>query len=507
MKKIKYIIAGILFVAFNNACTSSFDDYNTNQNQANLWDISPTSLLEEIIFSGTNAMASRTKSLNGELMQYSVVPASNVAYHRYVISNSVMASTWNSLYIWAYNAEHMYQLCEKKDPEAKLPEYLNCRAIALTMKAYYMANAADIYGDIPYTEAFKSLEGNFKPVFDTQKEVYKDILDCLERANDMYDVSKTISRPGKDLLYNGDMAKWKKFNNSFYLRCLLRLSNRNSEMNVHSKIKEILVDNVTKYPVFASNGDNATLFYSGVNPFINPFGDVTESNFTTSAAAKNLLDLMATTNDPRISLYYQKTSNFDWKGLPSGESLQDVDNEGISRLNKIVLGSYSSPYSIMKYDEVLFIMSEMAKRGIIPGGEAAAEQYYDEAIRASIKYWESVDPNKKTISDATINNFILRVSYDGTLKQIFDQKYVALFWVGFEAWHEYRRTGFPKLKIGSATGSNKYTLPTRLAYPITTSSTNPDNYSDAVSRLETTYKGGDNMLTPVWWSKQAADMQ
>jgi len=507
MKKIRYIIAFVLFVAFNNSCTHNFDEYNQNPNQANLWDISPTSLLEEIIFTGTNEMVNRTKLLNGELMQYTVTGASNYSYHRYVISNSIMASTWNSLYIWANNADHVYKLCDLKDPDKKMPEYLNCRAIALTMKAFYLANAADIYGDVPCSEAFQSLEGNFRPVFDTQKDVYKAVLSYLEQANEMYDVSKTITRPTKDLLYNGNMAKWKKFNNSFYLRSLLRLSNRNSEMQVYAKIKDILVDNVDKYPVFTGNEDNATLFYSGVNPFLNPFGDVSVAEFSTAGAAKNMMDMMATVNDPRISLYYQKNGSFDWKGLPSGESLQDVDNEGISLLNKAILGSYASPYSLMKYDEILFIKAEAAKRGIIPGGEASAEQYYEQAIRSSVKYWESVDPSGKTISDGTINNFIVRVSYDGTLKQILDQKYIALFWVGYESWHEYRRTGFPKLKIGSATGSNKYILPTRLAYPINTASTNPENYAAAVSRLESIYKGGDNMRTPVWWSKQAADMQ
>jgi hypothetical protein len=67
-----------------------------------------------------------------------------------------------------------------------------------------------------------------------------------------------------------------------------------------------------------------------------------------------------------------------------------------------------------------------------------------------------------------------------------------------EAYHEYRRTGFPILTIGPGTGQNDFILPTRFAYPNTTMATNSENAQAAVSRM-----GGNDMKTPVWWSKQA----
>lgn len=176
-------------------------------------------------------------------------------------------------------------------------------------------------------------------------------------------------------------------------------------------------------------------------------------------------------------------------------------------LNKNVLGLYASPYSLMKYDEVLFIKAEAAKVGIIPGGDDVAQKNYEDAITASIRYWQSIDPDKTPVTDEVISFFLQNgVTYNGTLQQILTQKYIALFWTGYEAWHEYRRTGYPKLRIGSATGSNNYTLPTRFEYPTNTAETNPDNYKAAVDRLRTLYRGGDNMLTPVWWSKQASEL-
>jgi hypothetical protein len=68
-----------------------------------------------------------------------------------------------------------------------------------------------------------------------------------------------------------------------------------------------------------------------------------------------------------------------------------------------------------------------------------------------------------------------------------------------EAYHEYRRTGFPTLTIGKGTVYNDYILPTRFAYPNTTMSTNADNAAAALTRMG----GANDMKTPVWWSKQA----
>ena len=114
-------------------------------------------------------------------------------------------------------------------------------------------------------------------------------------------------------------------------------------------------------------------------------------------------------------------------------------------------------------------------------------------------------PGLKTglnITDRVIENFLVNVPYDGTLKTIIDQKYVALFWVGFEAWADYRRTGYPELVIGTGT-FNDHILPRRLVYPTNTMETNRENYEEALSRLRSVYGGDDDMKTPLWWSQEA----
>lgn len=279
-------------------------------------------------------------------------------------------------------------------------------------------------------------------------------------------------------------------------------SDGNTPMTVFQKIKEIM-DNPNQYPVFTGNEDNATVFYAGTTPFENRYGKESASSFDGRRVARQIIRMMAEQQDPRTSSYFIQKGG-SWNGLPSGATSQETVAENVATLNKAVLGNYSSPYSIMKYDEVLFIFSEAAKTGAVPGGDTKAEDYYKEAIRASIKYWIGVDPAKTGIEDTTIDNFIRDYApYDYTLENILNQKYIAQFWNGYEAWHDYRRTGYPDLKIGNGT-FNDHILPTRFAYPTNNATTNPANYAVAVERLKADYKSNDDMKAPVWWSKQAA---
>ncbi len=489
----------IAFVATASVqCTTGFDEYNTNHNEPEYGDISPINMLQALISNTADAMVYRTWFLNGELMQYTVSGTSNNSFHRFVIPNTATASSWRWFAQCAANADEMERLAAKSGDA-------NCEAIAITLKALNLSNLTDCFGDIPYTEAFGNIDGthNNQPAFDEQRTVYEGIIASLERANTLYDASQAITS-SKDLLYGGDIDKWQRFTNSLYLRLLMRLSNRDAELGVSEKIAKVFA-NPSKYPVFTDNADNATLYYDSVEPFVNYFGSIASTNFTSSRKiCSTIIDMMSPVGDPRISIYFVQGGE-SWKGRESGQPVQETETSGIAMLNRDNLGSFASPYSFMKYDEVLFIYAEAAKRGWIAGGDIAAEEFYREAITASIRFWGSIDTNKTVITDKTIANFLAKVPYNNTLEQIINQKYVALFWTGYEAWYEYRRTGYPDLVIGRAT-SNDHILPTRFQYPDNTASVNIANYQTQVARMRSVYKGDDDMKTPVWWSKKAVEM-
>lgn len=501
MKTIKYSIL-VLLLALLCGCMHKFEDYNTNPNQSLVGTIDPDGLMEQTIFKGAEGLLDRTFSINGELIQYTVSGTTNNSYHRYYIPSGVISGLWDHLAKYAANANHMYELAVNK-------EQVNYQALALTMKTYFMANLTDAYGDIPYSEAFTIYSENpiTKMKFDTQEDVYKQFFTDLERANSLYKAESEANT--KDVLYGGDWGKWKKFNNSLYLRLLMRLSNRaetfelSEGVSIAAKIQQI-VSNPNSYPVFGSLEDAAVLHYTGVTPFQNMYGS--DADMNSRRAAEYIINYMWETRDPRIDIYYRQSGN-TWNGQKSGYTSQEADNDNVAYLNKSTLGDYKSPYSFMRYDEVLFILAEATQRGMISGGQAAARQYYELAIDQSIRYWNNAYQGTPINLTLAIPQFIAKVPYDGTLKCIMEQKYIALFWNGFEAWHEYRRTEYPELPIGPGT-FNEHILPRRFEYPLNTQATNPDNYAVVVSRMAQTYVGGgDNMRTPVWWSKAALENQ
>ena len=87
-----------------------------------------------------------------------------------------------------------------------------------------------------------------------------------------------------------------------------------------------------------------------------------------------------------------------------------------------------------------------------------------------------------------------------TTEIIITQKYVSLFTVGYESWHEYRRTGYPLLVMGEAI-RNDGVHPTRFPYPLVLRSSNK-NYATQLAKM-----GEDNMKTPVWWSRKAVKLE
>lgn len=516
-------IRKILFIGMVSlvaACTTDFEDINTNPNRTNVGDIKASGMFEPLLYSGINALQNYTWYWNNELIQFTAFTGGGTRQeHRYFIGDQNWQSVWNTYARYTNNALHMYDLSVQEDDQS-------LQAIALTLKVFYMSNLTDMFGDIPYSEAFQVRDGGTtKPKFDSQQEVYEQMFADLETANNLYAENPVFFKPALDGMYNGSMEQWQKFNNSLYLRLLCRVSGRN-EMNTATKMKAIL-GNTAKYPVFTSNADNATVNFTGADPYRSQFANTNESSFTSSGRklTEQLIKMTVVTDgsgnqiyeDPRLAIFGKKNPNYKvndvnvWKGTIAGctESEQSEADRGTSWLNTAVFCRGEMPASYMDYAEVQFILAEAALKGAISGGELAAKQYYENAVTASIQKWAELGQFSETpvtVSEENITDFLASnlAAWDlasNKTELIANQKYLALFWVGMEAYHEYRRTGFPELTIGRGTVFNDYILPTRFAYPNTTMATNNANAQEALTRMG----GENNMKTPVWWSKQAIE--
>ena len=518
MNKLKIIIVTSVLAVFINACTNDFEEINTNPNTTNVGQIQASGMFEPLLYNGAKFWQNYTWYWNNELIQFTAFTGGTTRQeHRYFISDGNWQSVWDAYSRYGNNVSHMYDLSIEE-------QNLALEAIALTLKVLYMSNLTDIFGDIPYSEAFtaRKLNGTTKPKFETQKEVYEQMFSDLIEANSIYLTKPVFVKPSLDGMYGGSIEKWQKFNNSLYLRLLMRVSGR-SEMNSGAKISEIL-NNPSTYPIFTSNADNATVVFSGSDPYRSQFADTNEGSFTSSGRklTEQLIKMTVLTDsnnneiftDPRLSIIGKKNTNINvnpnniWKGTIAGCTEQDQSeaDRGSSWLNTAVLGRVDTPGTFMDYAEVQFILAEATLKELISGGESSAKLYYEKGVTASVEKWAELGQFSEipvTINETDISALLESdlASWDKSTNKnelIGNQKYLALFWIGMEAYHEYRRTNYPELTIGEGTVFNDYILPTRFAYPTTTLATNAVNSEEAINNM-----GGNDMKTPIWWSKQA----
>src|SRR5690606_23514187 len=179
---------------------------------------------------------------------------------RYDIRATEADYLWNNWYTQLNNFRDIYKLAEAMEDKSYMGVSLICQAWVFSM-------LTDTYGDIPYFNALQGKELNVTPEFDSQEAIYQDLFEKLEEANTLLKGSPNISG---EPIFNGNVALWRKFGNSLYLRLLLRVSHK-ANMDAPAKIKKIVDDQPTDYPLISSNAESAILRWTGSSPYVSPF--------------------------------------------------------------------------------------------------------------------------------------------------------------------------------------------------------------------------------------------
>lgn len=477
----KTVLAALLLGA--SACTGEFDEVNTNPNAPTV--ATADLFLPHGIQSAVDAYWGGSLGMDiGDLIPQYWARIQYTDVDQYTITSDIYGnSSWQIFYIESLAD---YQRIYKLGKESGNPNY---QAAAVILRSWVFSLLTDIYGDIPYKEALMGLEGTLSPKYDSQKDVYAGLVAELKAANDMIvlnDASKAIAG---DILFNNDMNKWKKFANSLSLRILNRmLGKADAPIDVKAEIGRILGD-PAKYPVIASNAENIQLNYIDATNNNNPINQNRKSrdDHRVSATIVNKLKAM---NDARLAVYADKPSaGGDYLGVPNGLSAADANALGLAKTSKV--GAYfvaaTAPGVIMSYAELMFIKAEFAYKGITAAGDVATN--YTAGINASFAQY------KLTADAAYLAANALKTGTAG-YTQIMEQKWIALFGQGLEAWAEFRRTGIPALSP-AVINTNGGVIPTRLPYPGTEESLNFANFSDALTK-----QGGKNdMKTKLWFTK------
>ena len=362
----------------------------------------------------------------------------------------------------------------------------------------------DLYGDVPYFEAGKgALEGIDFPAYDAQEVIYMDMLKELEEG-----VAQIGSGGfgGADLIYGGDAAQWKRFGNSLMLRLAMRLS------EVDPGTAQAWASKAIAGGVMSSNADDAFIQHSngpeGINR--NGIGEVLDKSNgfgdDCPRLSATLVGLLESTGDPRLNIFGVPSANTGAiAGMPNGldeTTIQDnptgTSTDDFSRINPAIV-LVESPMMFMTYAETEFLLAEAAMRG---WGASDAASHFEAGLRAGVKMWEHYDATL-AVDDATVDAFVAANPFDAAngMQQIGEQYWLATFLNEYEAYSNFRRTGYPDLTpVNYAGNVTNGQIPLRLAGNPGEGSLNP-NFEAAKTRQGLGSDFSSHMSVPVWWDK------
>lgn len=503
----------LLLGSFLFSCTDKFLEINTNPN--NPEDVPSINILTWVQREYCNQMGgvwlnyNESSSMSGHVTKIAYIDET-----RYQIRPGTVSSMFD--YPYSRFGANLNKIIEK---ESEAGGNRNMIAVAMIFKAMVFQVLTDHLGDVPYSEAFKSGEGILFPKYDAQKDIYADLIKQVQDAVAMIDVSSRIG--SGDMLFGGDMAKWKKFGNSLLLRMAIRLS------YVETSVAQSIISGLLSNPanVMENNSDNCIFNWPGA-PYSEPLAaaEVSRKDY---GMADVIVTVLKELEDPRLPVYAAPAPSPDaengiYKGMPIGISraMSGMAEYGPNTISPVGARyrNTQSPYSgitvLMRYSEVEFIKAEAYERGLASGDAMAA---YERGIKASIEENGANGANEYLLQDMVdYNNAELPMlwwaSEEGTrsvpelnscanptvadnvkLQKIAYQKWIALFTQGPEAWAEMRRTDIPVIgpAIGRTTVEKDHNrAPFRFPYAINTEKDyNPEHFKAALAKTEDYYWG------------------
>ena len=472
---------------------------------------------------------------------------------RHTVDNNEMGRIWTTFYTTAIK-----NLTDAQYRTADNAEKVNINSAVRIYRVYLMSVITDIHGDVPCSEAGKGfLEEKFNPRYDTQEEIYNDFFTELKTAGNNMDASK--DKITGDVIFNGDVSKWKKLANSLRMRFAMRISNV-APQKAQEEFEAALQD---EGGIFQSNDDNALIQYMeksfsfgqeaytdyrgnalsqllfGNDPANNPsylcstlfnqlyntgdprtfmIGRCYYDGLMSSTSPDNRIDLTNEMLEKGIAFQPCEPGAFSYDPWPSGydsDILKELaeTNPSISttvaretepKLANNFLKS-TNPGVVMTYAEVEFLLAEASLKRWNTGSKSI-DELYRTGVRAAIDFLtESYGCDQ--VSDETFEEYINQNGIGHTDEQkkeaINTQAWILHFTNPAECWANVRRSGYPKLKSPAEYGFGQYLtggteIPVRLCYPVLESSYNKKSYNEAIERMG----GTDNWHSLLWWDTE-----
>ena len=457
MKKLIFIIIICLGIY---SCESKMDEYAINPN-------SPEGVTPSLLLSATQVGTFATYSgqlgrLTNIFTQHTAGTVEGSQYLRfanYDLTEGDFNNEWGGIYTdILINSKTLIDQFGEGNP------YYT--GISKVIMAFNLGIATDLWGDVPYTDALTGLNGNKSPSYDSQESVINAIQILCNEAIANFDESagsNSFLPSSDDIIFGGDVDKWKSAAYMLKARYALRLSQVNEAQSISNALSFIsqagLVGN--------ENDMNAKFPDSGGNSR-NQWADFQNQRGNYMKMGKYFIDIMVDNSDPRLTYFATEDADEGY----SGNAANDVETTSTSDVGTAI-ASNTMDIGMLTYVEAKFIEAEAYFRD---GQTVNAQNAFEAAVSASLqKVVGSVDSD--FLSDATS---VL------SLENILIQKHIALF-SSFEPYNDYRRTGYPSLVPNQSSQTKK--IPVRLPTPSDERNYNPN--ATVVSDVD----------VPVWWDK------
>lgn len=507
MKIIYQIVytAGIICLFSLSSC-NNFEEINTNPDsitKASASMLCTNIVLNNVKFNGRDAHAYLQPNAVSKYLGYANQSQMPEQY------NSFSNSSFGQMTILP-NIEKMVEYATGTVMENSY------KGVAKFSRAYMFYKTTMRVGDIPYSQANQGATGNYRPVFDNQKDVLLGILDELKEADTYF--ANGIKFDGDPTPFAGDPAKWRKASNALALRVLMSMSKKEGDASL--RIKERFAEIVNTGQLLEKTNGYLGLLYSSVN--MHPMSG-TNDLFTSRTVISSLfINGLKNLNDRRL-FYFADPASIK---IATGKNESDMDAyQGVDvsmdyaeMTNNYLKGNYSllnsrylkdpscEPRIIISYAEQQFILAEARIRGWITTG--SAEEYYTSGVKWALEVQKNTKGDKYAhtmeITTDYINNYFsgeaaFKSTTNEQLKQIWMQRYILNFMQDAEeSYFEYRRNKFPVFPINPNTNlnlENTSVIPMRWLYPTSETNYNRENLEKA---LNNQYEGYDEVNKLMW---------
>lgn len=470
-KKLIYALSFTLFLGMTGC--DKFEDFgDTNVNPGVTTQPNAAALMTNSLRSLAGWTADRRPAWYAQYFTETQYPAASL----YALPQLAFSGNYSGV---LYDLQNIQNLNPNK----------NMSNVANIAKQFIFWQITDRWGDVPYSESLKGQEVPL-PKYDTQEVIYKGMIKNLADASASFDSSPITG----DIIFNGDVASWKRFANSLRMLMAVQLSKKypTAAGYAATEFKAALADGGG---YIATNAQNMKIVFPAPNyknliwGWYDGRGDDGES--------KTMTDLLTSLSDARINPYGGSshtggtaTSNV---GVPYGLSEANVRafvsaNPSWARILRGDLRTDASPIYIVTAAQVALARAEAANLGWTTEDVTSA---YNAGINLSHEQWGLASPGAAYLgSDAVILG-------TDNVRKIATQQWIASYPDGHMGWNIWRKTGFPVLTPAPAATNSSKQIVRRYTYATAEYNNNAANVKAAVDRLP----GGDTQDAKVWWDQ------